>query len=156
MKVRGSQAPRQTVRRPSSALSNLGRRACPAIPGMERKVTSPFIDNLMQAARPGSHSHAPNPAEIQRWEDDGGAIFPDTSRASRVKDRPVTSLAFLHVTPTTASARSESPYHGKIRHGNATVTTEVPNGRSHGHVRGQVSGLGIHGQFSGGYFESKV
>jgi hypothetical protein len=96
---------------------------------MERNVTNPFIDKLMQAARPGSHSHAPTPAEIQRWEDDGGAIFPDTSRASRVKDRPVTSLAFPHVTPTTASARAESPYHRKIRHGNATVTTEVPNCR---------------------------
>src|ERR1700686_3177910 len=129
MKVRGSQAPRQTVRRPSSALSNLGRRACPAIPGMERNVTNPFIDNLMKAARPGSHSHAPSPVEIQRWEDDGGAIFPDASGAGRVKDRAVTSLGFRDVTPTIASARSESVYYGKIRHGNATVSAEIPDGR---------------------------
>src|SRR5881227_955622 len=80
VKLRGSQAPRQTVRRSSSALSNLGRSACPAIPGMERNVTNPLIDRLIQAARPGWHDHAPTPAEIQRWEDDGGAILPDPPR----------------------------------------------------------------------------
>jgi hypothetical protein len=30
------------------------------------------------------------------------------------------------------------------------------NGRSHGHVCSQGAGLRVHGQFSGGYFESKV
>jgi glycine/D-amino acid oxidase-like deaminating enzyme len=30
------------------------------------------------------------------------------------------------------------------------------NGRSHGHVRSQGSGLGVHGQFSGRCFEPKV
>jgi hypothetical protein len=44
---------------------------------MERNVTNFFIDNLTQMPRRGSHSHAPTPAEIQRWEDDGGAILPD-------------------------------------------------------------------------------
>jgi hypothetical protein len=30
------------------------------------------------------------------------------------------------------------------------------NGCSHGHVCSQGAGLRVHGQFSGGYFESKV
>ena len=32
----------------------------------------------------------------------------------------------------------------------------LANGRSHGHVRGQGSGLGVHGQFSSRWFGSKV
>jgi hypothetical protein len=47
---------------------------------MERNVTNPFIDRLnhIPASRP--HSHDPTPAEIQRWEDDGGAVQADASR----------------------------------------------------------------------------
>ena len=44
---------------------------------MERNVTNPFTDRLKQTSRPVTHSHAPTPAEIQRWENDGGAILPD-------------------------------------------------------------------------------
>ena len=39
---------------------------------------------------------------------------------------------------------------------NAVVRSRSRNGRSHGHVRGQGSGLGVHGQFSGRWFGSKV
>jgi hypothetical protein len=44
---------------------------------MERTVTNPFTDRLKQTSRPDTHSHAPSPAEIQRWENDGGSIHPD-------------------------------------------------------------------------------
>jgi hypothetical protein len=44
---------------------------------MERNVTNPFIDHLNEVPASRPHSHAPTPAEIQRWEDDGGAIRPD-------------------------------------------------------------------------------
>jgi hypothetical protein len=44
---------------------------------MERNVTNPFIDRLERKARSGPHTHGPTPAEIQRWEDDGGAVRPD-------------------------------------------------------------------------------
>lgn len=50
---------------------------------MERNVTNPFIDNLTQMPRRGSHSHAPTLAEIQRWEDDGGAVLPDVTTRRR-------------------------------------------------------------------------
>jgi hypothetical protein len=51
---------------------------------MERNVTNSSIDRLNNRAdrlnnriRPVAHEHAPTPTEIQRWEDDGGAILPD-------------------------------------------------------------------------------
>jgi hypothetical protein len=44
---------------------------------MERNVTNPFIDRLNQIPASRPHSHDPAPAEIQRWEDDGGTVLPD-------------------------------------------------------------------------------
>jgi hypothetical protein len=87
--VRGLQAPRQTVPRPSSALSNLGRSPCPAIPGMERYVTNIFIDRRKQTARSAAHEHDPTPAEIQRWEDDGGAVSPPPAPIKKSAEQQV-------------------------------------------------------------------
>jgi len=47
---------------------------------MERNVTNPVNDNLMQIARPSSHDHAATPAETQRLEDSGGVSFRDERR----------------------------------------------------------------------------
>jgi hypothetical protein len=44
---------------------------------MERKMTKLLIECPKPMARTASHVHGPTPAEIQRWEDDGGAILPD-------------------------------------------------------------------------------
>jgi len=40
--------------------------------------------------------------------------------------------------------------------GKGVTVVDDPDGRSHGHVRRQGSGLGVHGQFSGRCFGSKV
>ena len=45
---------------------------------MERNVTKTINGKLMQRACPGSHNHAPTPAETKRW--DVGAILPDAKR----------------------------------------------------------------------------
>jgi hypothetical protein len=50
---------------------------------MERKVTNSFINHPNQKPRSGAHDHAPTAAEIQRWEDDGGAILPDQPQRIR-------------------------------------------------------------------------
>jgi uncharacterized protein YjiS (DUF1127 family) len=47
---------------------------------MERNMTNPVNDNLMQIARPSSHDHAATPAETQRLEDSGGVSFRDERR----------------------------------------------------------------------------
>jgi hypothetical protein len=44
---------------------------------MERNVTNPFIERLNQVPASRPHSHDPTPAEIQRWENDGGAVLPN-------------------------------------------------------------------------------
>ncbi len=44
---------------------------------MERNVTNRLIDRLSQVPVSRPHSHAPTRDEIQRWEDDGGAILPE-------------------------------------------------------------------------------
>jgi hypothetical protein len=44
---------------------------------MERNVTNPSIDRLNKKPCSGAHTHAPTRDEIQRWEDDGGAILPE-------------------------------------------------------------------------------
>jgi hypothetical protein len=41
---------------------------------MERNVTKHTIDCLKEAACSGSPNRGLTPIEIQRWEDDGGAI----------------------------------------------------------------------------------
>jgi uncharacterized protein YjiS (DUF1127 family) len=66
----------------AGSLSNLGRSACPAIPGMERNVTNPVNDNPMRIVRPDSHSHAPIAS-------DGGAVLSE--------GRPAISLINLFV-----------------------------------------------------------
>jgi hypothetical protein len=63
---------------------------------MERNVTRHFIDCLKQAACSASPNHGLSPLEIQRWEDDGGAIpadaMPRRERAERHFHEPVGEL----------------------------------------------------------------
>ena len=47
-------------------------------------MTLPLVDFLKQTGRSASHEHDPTPAEIQRWEDDGGALLPDPTPRDRV------------------------------------------------------------------------
>src|SRR5262249_5672690 len=77
----GMQAPRQGHCLQVLRFSNCGRAACAATKAMERNVTKPVHDYPKHpACQPSSH-HGPSPAEIQRWEDDGGAI--PTARKAR-------------------------------------------------------------------------
>ena len=61
-----------------------------------------------------------------------------------------------------SNVRSDTPEHLPACTGMALTGHDRPagtaatNGRSHGHVRSQGSGLGVHGQFSGRCFGSKV
>src|SRR5437016_2966407 len=57
---------------PSSALANLGRDTCPAAPGMERTMTIELVHC------PALPDHDVTPIELQRWEDDGGAVAPES------------------------------------------------------------------------------
>src|SRR5437764_9146195 len=65
---------------PSSALLKPGPCCLPGHNGMERNVTNPVNDNLMQIARPGSRGHAATPAKTQRLEDSGGVSLRDERR----------------------------------------------------------------------------
>ena len=58
---------------------------------MERNVTNLFIDGLKQTARSAEHEHehGPTPAEIQRWEDDGGAVSPPPAPTKKSAERHV-------------------------------------------------------------------
>src|SRR5215469_14271507 len=75
----GRRLPVRRPRRPSSALANRGRGALPGQSGMERSVSNSLMRNLNRGAASGLHDHSPTEAEIQRWEDDGGAIAPNRS-----------------------------------------------------------------------------
>jgi hypothetical protein len=55
---------------------------------MERNVTKHLIDCLKEAIRSASSNHGLTLIEIQRWEDDGGAI-PARSIRRRKTDRHV-------------------------------------------------------------------
>ena len=63
---------------------------------MERNVTKHLIDCLKQAACSASPNRGLTPLEIQRWEDDGGAIptdaMPGRVRAERHRHEPVGEL----------------------------------------------------------------
>ncbi|HEX3537048.1 MAG TPA: hypothetical protein VHU15_09790 [Stellaceae bacterium] len=37
-------------------------------------MTNPFTEYRMEPNRRRPHDHAPTPLELQRWEDDGGAV----------------------------------------------------------------------------------
>jgi hypothetical protein len=52
---------------------------------MERNVTNPFTEYGIQPSRRPSHNQAPTRLELQRWEDDGGAVRaePSSRRAER-------------------------------------------------------------------------
>ena len=52
---------------------------------MERNVTNPFTEYRTEPSRRPAHDRGPTPLELQRWEDDGGAVRPESSprRAER-------------------------------------------------------------------------
>lgn len=52
-------------------------------------MTNLVIDRLKQTARSAAHEHGPTPAEIQRWEDDGGAVFSAPAPTKKSADRHV-------------------------------------------------------------------
>jgi hypothetical protein len=57
---------------------------------MERKMTNLIFPLTVRDQRStgtsfGSPGHEPTPLEIQRWEDDGGAILPEQSRRRRIE-----------------------------------------------------------------------
>jgi hypothetical protein len=64
---------------------------------VERNVTRPFIHHAKYAVCPASPRHGPTPIEIQRWEDDGGAVLADIAPratcAGHHFDDPVGELA---------------------------------------------------------------
>jgi hypothetical protein len=47
---------------------------------MERNVRNLFGEYLNEVGRRSSHDHGPTPLDLQRWEDDGGALPPQSSR----------------------------------------------------------------------------
>ena len=51
---------------------------------MERCVSNHLIKSLNQSGHSELHDHGPTAAEIQRWEDDGGAIAPDRPSRNRI------------------------------------------------------------------------
>jgi hypothetical protein len=53
---------------------------------MERNVTNLFTEYLIESSHRSSSDRGPSPLELQRWEDDGGAVLPDLrpSRAERL------------------------------------------------------------------------
>jgi hypothetical protein len=63
---------------------------------MERNMTRHLIDCLKQAACSASPNHGLTLIEIQRWEDDGGAIptdaMPRRERVERHRHEPVGEL----------------------------------------------------------------
>jgi hypothetical protein len=95
--MRGSQAPRQRQRLQVLRFSNLGHGTRPATSGVQRTMTQHIIDCLKHAACSASPNHGLTPLEIQRWEDDGGAILADAPpRRERVGEHhhePVGELA---------------------------------------------------------------
>ena len=46
-------------------------------------MTKHFTDCLKHTAGAASPNHGLTPVEIQRWEDDGGAVLPDAPRRVR-------------------------------------------------------------------------
>jgi hypothetical protein len=54
---------------------------------MERNVTEHIIDCLKQAASSASPNHGLTALEIQRWEDDGGAVLANATPRREGADR---------------------------------------------------------------------
>jgi hypothetical protein len=62
----------------------------PAEPEMEkRNMAKQIIDCLKHAACSASPNHGLTPLEIQRWEDDGGAVLGDAAPRPEKADRRV-------------------------------------------------------------------
>ena len=74
---------------PSSALLNSAAAPAPATTGVERNVTKPFIQHAEHAVCPASPKHGPTALDIQRWEDDGGAVFPDITPRSKCAEHHI-------------------------------------------------------------------
>ena len=62
---------------------------------MERNVTNPFTEYRNQIAGTALSENSPTWLELQRWEDDGGAVLPDLPRrgAERRHREPAEKLA---------------------------------------------------------------
>jgi hypothetical protein len=54
---------------------------------MERNVTNPFTEYRIEPSHRPAHDRGPTPLELQRWEDDGGAVFSDASPRPAARHR---------------------------------------------------------------------
>ena len=82
---------------------------------MERNMTSPLFtttitDRWMQAARAASADHDLTPIEIQRWEDDGGAVGPEVRPRTKPSLHRSTDCGVFAFHPASAERfRRETP-----------------------------------------------